>query len=65
MNEQIFLLSKQEVLKQEPKDEIIIIPSAYEKDSLIDKKRALKQWKKSFGYYCLNPKKFNFTLRAL
>lgn len=31
----------------------------------IEKKRSLKKWKKSFGYYCLNPHRFNFRLRDL
>ncbi|MFX1499872.1 MAG: hypothetical protein ACFFDH_02780 [Promethearchaeota archaeon] len=65
MNERFFVINKQEVLKQEPKDEVIKIPSSYEKGSLIDRERALKQWKKFFGYYSLHPKKFNFTLREL
>lgn len=59
------VFNKQEDSKQEPKDEIIEIPSTSEKNSLIDKKRVLKRWKKSFGYYSLNPEKFNFTLRDL
>ena len=56
---------QEEDSKQEPKDESIEIPSASEDNSLIDKKRALKRWKQSFGYYSLNPEKFKFTLRNL
>ncbi len=59
------IIIEQEDSKQEPKDEIIKIPIISEKISLIDKKRALKRWKQSFGFYSLNPKKFKFTLRDL
>ena len=55
---------EEEDSKLEPKDEIIEIPITIEK-SLINKKRALKRWKQSFGYYSLNPEKFKFTLRNL
>lgn len=59
------VFNKPEDSKKEPKDEIIEIPGTSEENSLIDKKRVLKRWKKSFGYYSLNPEKFNFTLRDL
>jgi hypothetical protein len=32
---------------------------------LTEKKRSLRRWRQSFGYYCLNPEKFRFTFRDL
>ena len=63
--EELCCIFKEEDSKQEPKDENIKIPITSEKNSLIDKKRVLKRWKKSFGYYSLNPEKFKFTLKNL
>ena len=31
----------------------------------IEKKRALKRWKQTFGYYSLHPEKFRFGLKDL
>jgi hypothetical protein len=31
----------------------------------IEKKRALKRWKKSFSYYCHHPEKFRFGMKNL
>ncbi|MFW9950432.1 MAG: hypothetical protein ACFFKA_09960 [Candidatus Thorarchaeota archaeon] len=31
----------------------------------IEKKRALKRWKKTFGYYSYNPNRFEFSLKDL
>ncbi len=31
----------------------------------IEKKRALKRWKKSFSYYCHHPEKFRFGIKNL
>lgn len=62
------IFNEQEDSTQELKDEIIKIiktPITSEKNSLIDKKRALKRWKQSFGYHSLNPEKFKFSLRDL
>ena len=30
-----------------------------------EKKRTLKRWKQTFGYYSLNPEKFGFGLKDL
>ncbi|UCD02251.1 MAG: hypothetical protein JSV23_04320 [Promethearchaeota archaeon] len=64
MKEFLYVFSKKED-KKEPK----IIPSqtpfVQEEVDLIDKERELKRWKESFGYYCLNPEKFNFGLKDL
>jgi hypothetical protein len=35
------------------------------KPDLVESKRSKKKWKKSFGYYCLHPEKFRFSLRDL
>ncbi|NVM36821.1 MAG: hypothetical protein HWN81_14590 [Candidatus Lokiarchaeota archaeon] len=65
LKEFYYVFYKQEDSKQEPRDEISKIPFSNEKNTLIDKKRALKRWKQSFGYYSLNPERFNFTLKDL
>lgn len=31
----------------------------------VEKKRALKRWKQSFGYYCHHPEKFRFGIKNL
>lgn len=41
------------------------IESTNKQVDLVEKKRALKKWKQSFGYYCLHPKKFKFGLTDL
>lgn len=51
--------------KQELKKKIDFSPPIKEESGLIDKKRALKRWKQSFGYYSMNHKKFIFGLRDL
>ena len=60
-----YVFNKQEDSKQEPKDEISKILFTSEENTLIDKKRALKRWKQSFGYYSLNTEKFKFGLKDL
>ena len=45
----------EEDLKLEPKEKITIAPVVKDESDLIEKKRALRRWKQSFGYYCLHP----------
>ncbi|MHA2036989.1 MAG: hypothetical protein ACW972_03115 [Promethearchaeota archaeon] len=47
----------------EPKEKITVAPVVKDESELIEKKRALRRWKQSFGYYCLHPEKFTFGLR--
>lgn len=65
LKELLYVFYKQEDSKQEPRDEISKIPFTGEKNALIDKKRALNRWKKSFGYYSLNTEKFKFGLKDI
>ncbi len=55
----------EEDLKLEPKEKITIAPVVKDESDLIEKKRALRRWKQSFGNYCLYPEKFRFGLRDL
>ena len=43
----------------------VIISDTTELADPIDKKRALKRYRKSFGYYSMNPGKFAFGLQDL
>ena len=52
-----------EDVKLEPKEKITVTPVIKDESYLIEKKRALRRWKQSFGYYCLLPEKFRFGLR--
>ncbi|MHA2008390.1 MAG: hypothetical protein ACW99E_07515 [Promethearchaeota archaeon] len=52
-------------IKLKPKEKITVATVIYDKSDFIDKKRALKRWKQSFGYFCLHPEKFRFGLRDL
>ncbi|NHJ21490.1 MAG: hypothetical protein EAX91_11135 [Candidatus Lokiarchaeota archaeon] len=58
-----------EVLKESLRDEVKLEPVKFpfEKEELeqVDKDRSLKRWKKSEGYYYLNPDKFKFGLKDL
>jgi len=47
----------------EPKEKITVAPVVKDESDLIEKKRTLRRWKQSFGYYCLYPEKFRFGLR--
>ena len=38
-----------------PKEKISIAPVVKVESDLIKKKRVLRRWKQSFGYYCLHP----------
>jgi len=52
-----------EDVKLEPKEKIIVAPVVKDESDLIEKKRALRRWKQSFGYYYLHSEKFRFGLR--
>ena len=52
-----------EDVKLEQKEKITVAPVVKDESDLIEKKRALRRWKQSFGYYCLYPEKFRFGLR--
>ena len=52
-----------EDIKLEQKEKITVVPVIKDESYLIEKKRALRRWKQSFGYYCLLPEKFRFGLR--
>jgi hypothetical protein len=58
-----------EVLKDNLRDEVKLEPAKlpFVKEELeqVDKDRLLKRWKKSEGYYYLNPDKFKFGLKNL
>ena len=41
------------------------IPFTLKETNQVEKARLLKKWKKSEGFYYLNPKKFQFSLRDL
>ncbi|MFX0104594.1 MAG: hypothetical protein ACFE75_03775 [Candidatus Hodarchaeota archaeon] len=64
MKEFLYVFYKEEESK-EPKIKPSQIPFVQKEVDLIEKKRELKRWKKSFGYYCLHPEKFKFGLRDL
>lgn len=54
-----------EQFREEAKIETAKIPFIEEESEEIDKERNLKRWKKSIGYYYLNPDKFKFSLKNL
>ncbi|MHA2281598.1 MAG: hypothetical protein ACXAC5_12195 [Promethearchaeota archaeon] len=54
-----------EDVRIEPKEKITVAPVVKDESDLIEKKRVLRRWKQSFGYYCLHPEKFRFGLRDL
>ncbi|MBY8986105.1 MAG: hypothetical protein KGD65_13600 [Candidatus Lokiarchaeota archaeon] len=55
----------EEKAKVKPKKEFEIPAITKNEPDLIESKRAMKRWKNSFGYYCLHPEKFRFSLRDL
>jgi len=65
LKELFYVFHNEEDLKQEPKEKTSHIPFTKEGIDLIDKKRALKRWNQSFGYYSLNTEKFKFGLKDL
>ena len=51
--------------KEEPKPEPLKTPFTEKEIEQIDRARLFKRWKKSEGYYYLNPEKFRFSLKNL
>jgi hypothetical protein len=49
----------------EQKFDEIIVPSTPEELEQIDKERILKEWRKNFSYYSLNPEDFKFRFSNL
>ena len=54
-----------EQLKEPSKIDSVIIPFALIESNHVERARLLKKWKKSEGYFCLKPKKFEFSLKNL
>jgi len=52
-------------LKEPSKLDSVIIPFALIESNHVERARLLKKWKKSDGYFHLNPKKFEFSLKNL
>ncbi|MBY9012065.1 MAG: hypothetical protein KGD70_06800 [Candidatus Lokiarchaeota archaeon] len=52
-------------LSDEVKSERVQFSFKEEESDQVDKERSLKRWKKSEGYYYLNPEKFRFGLKDL
>ena len=55
----------EEKIEVKPKKEFEMPSITNNEPDLIEYKRAMKRWKQSFGYYCLHPEKFRFSLRYL
>ena len=51
--------------REDAKPESFQFPFANYESEQVDKERSLKKWKKSEGYYYLNPEKFKFSLKNL
>ena len=54
-----------ENLKDKSEPEIFKTQSIIQKSDEIDKKRIIKRWKMTEGYFYLHPEKFRFGLRDL
>jgi len=54
-----------EILEEKSEPDTKKIPFIKRESKQIDKKRMLKTWKESEGYYYLNPEKFQFSLKNL
>lgn len=52
-------------LKEPSKIDSVIIPFALIESNHVERARLLKKWKKSDGYFYLNPQKFEFSLKNL
>jgi len=57
--------TKKEEIKRESISQLIQIYTIPDDLDLIDKKRALKRWKKSLDYYYLHPEKFKIGFKDL
>jgi hypothetical protein len=63
--EQTLSQALKECIKEESEPGPITTPFKIPESDEIDKKRMIKRWKKSAGYYNLNPDKFRFSLKNL
>ncbi|MFW9822501.1 MAG: hypothetical protein ACFFE4_06180 [Candidatus Thorarchaeota archaeon] len=60
----VIYVPQEEMVKLKPKKATKkSAPLTKDELDLIDRKRDLKRWKQSFGYYCLHPEKFRFGIR--
>ena len=63
--EQSLSQTLKENLEEKSEPDTIKIPFIKRESKQIEKKRMLKKWKESEGYYYLNPGKFQFSLKNL
>ena len=63
--EQSISQTLKENLEEKSEPDAIKIPFIKGESKQIEKKRMLKKWKESEGYYYLNPGKFQFSLKNL
>ena len=63
--EQSLSQTLKENLEEKSEPDTIKIPLIIKESKQIEKKRMLKKWKESEGYYYLNPGKFQFSLKNL
>jgi len=63
--EQSLSQTLKENLEEKSEPDTIKIPLIIKESKQIEKKRMLKKWKESEGYYYLNPEKFQFSLKNL
>ncbi len=63
--EQSISQTLKENLEEKSEPDAIKIPFIKRESKQIEKKRMLKKWKESEGYYYLNPGKFQFSLKNL
>ncbi len=63
--EQSLSQTLKENLEEKSEPDAIKIPFIKRESKQIEKKRMLKKWKESEGYYYLNPEKFQFSLKNL
>ncbi len=63
--EQSISQTLKENLEEKSEPDTMKIPVIKRESKQIEKKRMLKKWKESEGYYYLNPGKFQFSLKNL
>jgi len=63
--EQTLSQTLKENLKEKSEPDTIKIPFIIRESNEIEKKRLIKRWKQSEGFYYLNPEKFQFSLKNL
>ncbi|MHA2037653.1 MAG: hypothetical protein ACW98X_14545 [Promethearchaeota archaeon] len=60
----VIYIPRENIIEFEPKRIIKVAPFMRVEPDLIERKRELKRWKKSFSYYSLHPDKFRFGIRS-